>query len=224
MRESKVMLVAMLALVVSGCAAMREREWSYCALGGGLVGGALGGLGGGLGVDRVEHEPVTNGERAAGAGAGFAAGAVVGTVLGHLLCDPVKETPPPPPVAQVPPPPPPPPSPGTKMVVLLGPNFDFDKTTLKPDGKRKVDEAVKVMKANPSLRVSVEGHTDSIGSDAYNQRLSERRAKAVRDYMVEQGIDTDRITTHGWGEAKPVATNKTEEGRAQNRRVEIIAQ
>ena len=75
-----------------------------------------------------------------------------------------------------------------------------------------------------SLRVSVEGHTDSIGSDAYNQRLSERRAKAVRDYMVEQGIDTDRIATHGWGEAKPVATNKTEEGRAQNGRVEIIAQ
>jgi len=220
MRGLKLMLVAMLVFVVSGCAAMREREWSYCALGGGLVGAALGGLGGGLGVDRVEHEPVTNGERAAGAGAGFATGAVIGTLLGHLLCDPVKETPPPPPMAQVPPSQP---SPGTKIVELRGPNFDFDKATLKPDGKRKVDEAVKVMKENPSLRVSVEGHTDSIGSDAYNQRLSERRAKAVRDYMVEQGIDPSRIMAHGWGEAKPVATNETEDGRAQNRRVEIIA-
>src|SRR5206468_3138880 len=67
----------------------------------------------------------------------------------------------------------------------------------------------------------VEGHTDSIGSDAYNQRLSERRANAVADYMEAQGISSSRITTKGWGKSKPVADNRTKEGRARNRRVEI---
>jgi OOP family OmpA-OmpF porin len=79
------------------------------------------------------------------------------------------------------------------------------------------------MKDNPGLKVSVEGHTDSVGSDAYNERLSERRAHAVKDYLVHQGIDASRISTVGYGEAKPVASNKTESGRAQNRRAEIIA-
>ena len=87
-----------------------------------------------------------------------------------------------------------------------------------------VDGAVKVMKDKPNMRVSVEGHTDSIGSDAYNQKLSERRAQAVRDYLVSQGIDAARISVKGWGKAKPVASNKTEAGRAENRRVEIIAE
>ena len=104
------------------------------------------------------------------------------------------------------------------------PQFDFDKATLKPDGKRLVDTAVKVMKDKSDLKVSVEGHTDSIGSEAYNQKLSERRAKAVRDYLVSQGIDASRITTRGFGKSKPVASNDTAEGRAENRRVEIIPQ
>ena len=99
--------------------------------------------------------------------------------------------------------------------------FDFDKATLKPEGKQKIDEIVRELKANPSIRVLIEGHTDSIGSDAYNQRLSERRAMAVADYMESEGIEASRITTKGWGKTKPVASNKTKEGRAQNRRVEI---
>src|SRR5207237_731906 len=99
--------------------------------------------------------------------------------------------------------------------------FDFDKATLKPEGKQKLAEVVRELKANPNIRVLVEGHTDSIGSDAYNQRLSERRAKAVADYMESEGITASRITTKGWGKTKPVASNKTKEGRAQNRRVEI---
>ena len=94
--------------------------------------------------------------------------------------------------------------------------------TLKPAGKEKIDaELVAPMKEHPNLRALVEGHTDSIGSDAYNQRLSERRANAVRDYMVSRGIDAQRITTKGWGKSKPIASNKTKEGRARNRRVEI---
>jgi OOP family OmpA-OmpF porin len=218
----KLLVVAVLVCVMSGCAAMQERRWSYCAVGGGILGAAVGaGTAGGL-VNAYETSR-THEETGAAAGAGAVGGAVVGTLLGHLICDPVEEAPPPPPVAQLPPPPPPP-APGTKMVELRGPHFDFDKATLKPEGKRKVDDGIKMMKENPSLRVSVEGHTDSIGSDAYNQRLSERRANAVRDYMVDQGISSSRITTKGWGESKPAASNKTEEGRAQNRRVEIIAQ
>src|SRR5437867_2075486 len=99
---------------------------------------------------------------------------------------------------------------------------DFDKATLKPEGKEKIEaEVVAPMKEHPNLRALVEGHTDSIGSDAYNQRLSERRADAVRDYMVSRGIGTQRITTKGWGKSKPIVSNKTKEGRARNRRVEI---
>jgi len=82
----------------------------------------------------------------------------------------------------------------------------------------------KVMKDKPGMKVSVEGHTDSIGSEAYNQRLSERRAQAVRDYMIENGISPGRVATRGFGKSRPVASNETAEGRAQNRRVEIIAE
>ncbi|TMB21265.1 MAG: OmpA family protein [Deltaproteobacteria bacterium] len=110
------------------------------------------------------------------------------------------------------------------MVTLHGPQFDFNKATLKPGGKKMVDEAVDVMKEKPGLKVSVEGHTDSIGADAYNQKLSERRAGAVRDYMVSQGIDAARISVKGFGKTKPIASNATAAGRAENRRVEIIAQ
>jgi OOP family OmpA-OmpF porin len=107
-------------------------------------------------------------------------------------------------------------------VTLHGPQFDFDKATLKPDGKRLLDEAVRTLKDKPDMNVSVEGHTDSVGSDAYNQKLSERRAKAARDYLVSQGVSASRITVVGWGESKPVASNDTAEGRAENRRVEVI--
>jgi outer membrane protein OmpA-like peptidoglycan-associated protein len=213
-----VCLLATLA-VGGGCSAMRERRWGNCAIGGGLAGAALGGFGGGYGTSEIAKNPGIK-ERALGAGVGFATGGVLGAVLGHLLCDPVEEAPPPPPVAA---PPPPPPAPGTKIETLRGPEFDFNRADLKPEGRRLVDHAIEVLKANPSLRVSVEGHTDSIGSDAYNLRLSERRAEAVRDYMVAHGIAASRITVRGLGKADPVASNKTAEGRAMNRRVEIIA-
>jgi len=81
----------------------------------------------------------------------------------------------------------------------------------------------RALRDNPSLHVVVEGHTDSVGSDSYNHKLSERRAKAVRDYLVREGIDASRITTRGYGKSRPVASNDTAEGRAENRRAEIIA-
>lgn len=99
--------------------------------------------------------------------------------------------------------------------------FDFDKSVLKPEGRRVLDELVeKVQGINLEVMVAI-GHTDSIGSEAYNQRLSERRANAVRAYLTSKGIENDRIATEGKGELQPVASNKTKAGRAQNRRVEI---
>lgn len=101
--------------------------------------------------------------------------------------------------------------------------FDFDKATLKPEGRAKLDElaaAVKAEKFQLEVIVAV-GYTDSTGPDAYNLKLSERRAAAVKSYLVSQGIEANRIYTEGKGKADPIATNATREGRAQNRRVEI---
>ncbi|MEG2281325.1 MAG: OmpA family protein [Comamonas sp.] len=99
--------------------------------------------------------------------------------------------------------------------------FDFDKSVLKPQGKAKLDDlASKVQGINLEVIVAV-GHTDSVGSAAYNQKLSERRAQAVKAYLESKGIDKSRVYTEGKGEAQPVADNKTKAGRAQNRRVEI---
>lgn len=99
--------------------------------------------------------------------------------------------------------------------------FDFDKAVLKADGKAKLDDlASKLGSLNLEVIIAV-GHTDSIGSDAYNQKLSIRRAEAVKSYLVGKGVDAKRVYTEGKGEKQPVATNKTAAGRAQNRRVEI---
>ena len=99
--------------------------------------------------------------------------------------------------------------------------FDFDKAVLKPEGKAKLDDLVsKVKDINLEVIIAV-GHTDSIGTDAYNQKLSVRRAEAVKAYLVSKGIEKNRVYTEGKGEKQPVADNKTKEGRAKNRRVEI---
>lgn len=101
--------------------------------------------------------------------------------------------------------------------------FDFDKATLKPEGRAKLDElaaAVKAEKFQLEVIVAV-GFTDSTGPDAYNMKLSERRANSVKAYLVSQGIEANRIYTEGKGKNDPIATNATREGRAQNRRVEI---
>ncbi|CAN7284160.1 OmpA family protein [Variovorax sp. LjRoot175] len=99
--------------------------------------------------------------------------------------------------------------------------FDFDKSVLKPEGRAKLDDLVsKIRDVNLEVIIAV-GHTDSIGTDAYNQRLSVRRAEAVKAYLVSKGIERNRVYTEGKGEKQPVADNKTKEGRAKNRRVEI---
>lgn len=127
--------------------------------------------------------------------------------------------PPPPPVAQAPPPPPAPPV--KKKIVLRGVHFDFDKATIRPDARPVLDQAVQILKQEGAVDVVAEGHTDSVGSAEYNLKLSERRADAVRRYLINGGIAPERIRTEGLGESQPVASNDTEEGRAQNRRVEL---
>lgn len=99
--------------------------------------------------------------------------------------------------------------------------FDFDKAVLKPDGKEKLDELTSRLQGmNLEVIVAV-GHTDSIGTNTYNQKLSVRRAEAVKAHLVSKGIEPNRIYTEGKGESQPVAENKTSSGRAQNRRVEV---
>ncbi|MSQ89740.1 MAG: OmpA family protein [Betaproteobacteria bacterium] len=99
--------------------------------------------------------------------------------------------------------------------------FDFDKAILKGEGKNKLDDlATKVKAVNLEVVIAI-GHTDSIGSDAYNQKLSVRRAESVKAYLVSKGVEPNRIYTEGKGEKQPVASNKTKDGRAKNRRVEL---
>ena len=99
--------------------------------------------------------------------------------------------------------------------------FDFNKSVVKPEGKAKLDDLVgKVKGINLEVIIAV-GHTDSVGSDAYNQKLSVRRAEAVKAYLISKGIEKNRVYTEGKGEKQPVADNRTAEGRAKNRRVEV---
>ena len=99
--------------------------------------------------------------------------------------------------------------------------FDFDKYNIKPQFYGFLDEAAMVFEKNPGLRVMIEGHTDNIGTAAYNMKLSLKRADAVRDYLVRKGVAIDRLSTVGYGFTRPIATNATEEGRALNRRVQL---
>lgn len=113
-------------------------------------------------------------------------------------------------------------TPDTQKVTLAADVlFDFDKYALKPEGKAKLDEVIGQMKGlNLEVIIAI-GHTDSIGTDAYNQKLSVRRAESVKSYFISKGVDANRIYTEGKGEKQPVADNKTRDGRQKNRRVEI---
>ena len=125
------------------------------------------------------------------------------------------------PKAAAPAAPAPAPAAATKVTYAADTFFDFDKSVLKADGKAKLDDlAGKVKAINLEVIIAV-GHTDSVGADAYNQKLSVKRADAVKAYLVTKGIEKNRVYTEGKGEKQPVADNKTDAGRSKNRRVEI---
>ena len=100
--------------------------------------------------------------------------------------------------------------------------FDFDKATLRPGAREKLAKVAGIILAHPGLNADAEGHADAIGTDDYNQRLSERRAESVRSFLVQEGIATEAVSAAGFGESRPVATNGTASGRQQNRRVELV--
>ncbi|WP_251978027.1 OmpA family protein [Salinicola avicenniae] len=106
-------------------------------------------------------------------------------------------------------------------LVLRDVNFEFDSATLTSTAESILDDISEKLNANDTLRIRLEGHTDSVGPAAYNKELSQRRADSVKDYLVEKGFNADNITTIGYGEEQPVASNETAEGRAENRRVEL---
>ena len=176
-------------------------------------------------------------------------GVLVGYRFGAPAPAPV-EAPPPPPAAAPPPPPPPPPAApvdsdgdgvadtadkcpgtpaGTKVDTVGCPLeqtlkllYDFDSAELRPESITELERVVKFMNDVPFATVLVEGHTDSVGPDDYNMKLSDRRAKSVFDYLTSRGVDPARIKSVGKGETAPIADNKTAEGRQQNRRVMLI--
>ncbi len=106
--------------------------------------------------------------------------------------------------------------------VTLYVNFDTGKSTIKPDSAQTLDDAAAALKVAATLRVEVAGHTDNVGTPEANLRLSQDRAKAVMTALVERGIKADRLTAKGYGQTTPIADNRTEEGRAKNRRVELV--
>jgi outer membrane protein OmpA-like peptidoglycan-associated protein len=209
------LLCAFLAAML-GCASSPHP--AVCATVGGLLGG-----GGGWALGN--ETPAPDGKEEAIYGG---AGAILGASTGYLICRAMADeepAPAPAPARPAPPPPAPAPAPtpeaAEERIVLRGVNFDFDKADIRPDAAVILDEAASILNDNPGRNVSVAGHTDSVGADAYNQSLSERRAAAVKDYLAGRGVDAGRLTTSGYGESNPIASNDTADGRALNRRVEL---
>ncbi|PKP22512.1 MAG: hypothetical protein CVU05_03680 [Bacteroidetes bacterium HGW-Bacteroidetes-21] len=99
--------------------------------------------------------------------------------------------------------------------------FEFGKATLLPESYPELDRTAEFLKNNPSVQIEVSGHTDNVGSEGFNQKLSQSRAQSVADYLVTKGVNTNRMSVMGYGMARPVAFNTDEEGRAMNRRVEF---
>jgi outer membrane protein OmpA-like peptidoglycan-associated protein len=211
---------------ISGCADLQPRSFGPCGAVGAGAGALLGGAGGAGIVYGFSSHPGTT-EYGSAAGGGALIGAVLGFGVGHYLCDPIVQPPPSPapaPAATPAPPPPPPAAavPTNEKIVLRGVHFDFNKSDIRPEDEPVLDEGIDVLKQHPSVAVNVNGYCDAIGGDAYNLRLSQRRSAAVVGYLGGHGIAESRLSAHGYGKTNFVAPNDTAEGRAQNRRVEIV--
>jgi len=193
-----------MSTVLAGCAGVQKQDWPTCAAVGGVTGAALG---------AIESSTYTGYGALIGGGVAAAYCWANGTEEETVAMVETYE-PAPQPVAE--------PEPAAEPVrVELDVKFDFDRAVVKPESMGDIRELADFMKQYDQTTTVVEGHTDSVGTDAYNQRLSERRANAVRDVLVNQfGLDASRVDAVGYGESRPVADNSTEEGRAINRRVE----
>src|SRR5580692_5198441 len=198
-------------LTVSSCASWTPAQREYTA--GGAAAGAV--IGGGLGCGIAAGISGSAESYEIGCPTGVVIGALLGAVNGYLLA-------PKPAPAPAAPPPQPPPPPVKQKLVLRGVHFDFNKSKIRPGDAAVLDEAASTLKANPNVTVNVNGYCDAIGSEEYNLRLSDRRADAVVNYLVKAGIPASQLIPHGYGKTNFVATNDTPEGRAQNRRVELV--
>jgi OOP family OmpA-OmpF porin len=209
----------LLVAFAAGCTCM-QKPWGKGALGGGVAGAVGGGIAAGAGSNNTGAFDIGNDneDKALAVATGVIGGALVGAIIGHCLWDQSAI------VAAPPPPPAPAPAPVQKKIVLRGVNFDFDKANIRPDATPILKEAATILKENAALKVSVEGHTDAKGTDDYNLKLSMRRAAAVKAFLVQEGVAESRLSTRGLGESQPVASNETDDGRAQNRRVELKVQ
>jgi outer membrane protein OmpA-like peptidoglycan-associated protein len=107
-------------------------------------------------------------------------------------------------------------------IVTHGINFDVDKATLRPESMGTLNQIKRILTQNPDLKFEIDGHTDNSGAAAHNLALSQQRADAVKDQLVSMGIDAGRLTTKGFGDTKPIASNATPDGKANNRRVEFV--
>jgi OOP family OmpA-OmpF porin len=207
-RATALVAAAGLIAPLAGCST--NRVW-----GRGAAAGAVAGTGTALAIT-LAVDPSDDTEQTGIVLGSAVGGAIVGALVGHYFFDKEKE---PPKVAALPPPAPPPAP--TPMEVLTGSHFAFNSAELAPSAKTELSDTVDSLKTDPALRVRIDGHTDSVGSAAYNVQLSKRRADSVKRYLVSQGIAADRIETQGLGLTKPIADNATAEGRAKNRRVEV---
>lgn len=197
----RVILLLPLVLCLVGCSASRTKK-------GAAIGAASGAAIGGL----IGHQ---EDETAKGAAIGATAGAVVGGVIGHYMDKQAEE------LAKIE---------GAKTervgdeIMVTWDSailFDFDSAMLKLESQDNLKKMADVLVGYPDTDIIIAGHTDSQGSENYNQKLSERRAVSVRNYLVDMGVDAVRLRTVGHGEMKPVSSNETEDGRRNNRRVEL---
>lgn len=178
-----------------------------CGIAGGLIGGGIG--------------YATSGESDQDEGVGLGAG--TGAAIGALLC--ADRTPEPVAEPEPMPEPEPEPVPEFEPVTLSSEvTFAFDSAELRPQAEVTLDEVARRLNEHTEVNVRIDGHTDSVGSNAYNLQLSQERADSVRNYLMSQGVSGNRMVATGYGEERPVATNDTDEGRAMNRRVEIDRQ
>ncbi|MCP1420705.1 MULTISPECIES: OmpA family protein [Pseudomonas] len=224
-----VLPVLLLGSLLTGCAThsdgtapLNQRTWPICSLIGGLVGGGLGAI---------------------ESGAWAAGGAALGILSGGLICyaqdgdedgdgvfdrrDRCPDTPADTPVdhrgcavPQYPASAPPEPV-QAEVITLSDVLFVFNQSDLTPTAKSQLDDLMSKFEDADVVSIKIVGHTDSVGSDAYNQALSERRASSVAEYLISQGVAPNKVTSEGRGESQPIADNETDEGRAKNRRVEL---